>query len=173
MTTARREGRCNLIAVGGSFVHLRWHDDRTGKKFRQSELSGMGRSLAFRRDYEFSHDGPPTSSDDQRTAGTVFARVAQESGQAELESSLVSGAAYRIHHPPLLHALCHPVLCLLRRHELVPGWRDSWCERRMDCRSLFLPQFHPDQANCAAEPGCLGADRMRNAFPSLAGAATV
>ena len=88
-----------------------WHDDRAGKKFRQSELSGMGRSLAFRRDYEFSHDGPPTSSDDQRTAGTVFARVAQESGQPELESSLVSRAAYRIHHPALLLAVCHSVLC--------------------------------------------------------------
>ena len=46
-----------------------------------------------------------------KTAGTVFARVAQESGQPEFESSLVSRAAYGIHHPALLLALCHPVFC--------------------------------------------------------------
>src|SRR5260370_31931139 len=132
-------------------VHPRRHDDRACKKFRQSELSGMGRSLAFRRDYEFSHDGPPTSSDDQRTAGTVFARVAQEGGQPELESSLVFRAAYRIHHPALLLAVRHSVFCLLRRHELVPGWRDSWCEHCMDCHSLFLSYFHPVPDDSAAK----------------------
>src|SRR6202035_332252 len=105
-------------------VHLWWHDARAGKKFRQSELSGMGRSFAFRRDYEFPHDGPAASSDDQRTARTVFAGVAQESGQPELESSLVSRAAYRIHHPAVLLAVRHSVLCPFRRHELVFDWRD-------------------------------------------------
>jgi len=85
----------------------------------------------------------------------------------------VSRAAYGIHHPALFLALCHPGLCPLRRHGLAPGWRDGGCERRMDCRSLFLPQFHPDQANCTAEPVCLGADRMRNPFRLLNGPATV
>src|ERR1700674_3507011 len=153
-------------------VHPRRHDDRAGKKFRQSELSDMGRSLAFRRDYEFSHDGPPTSSDDQRTAGTVFARVAQESGQPELESSLVSRAAYRIHHPALLLALRHPVLCPFRRHELVFDWRDSGCECRMDCHSFFLSCFHfvPDDSAAKLHLSRLG--RTPNACPPLALTAT-
>jgi hypothetical protein len=51
--------------------------------------------------------------------------VAQESGQPELESSLVSRAAYGIHNPALLLALRRPVFCPFRRHELVFDWRGS------------------------------------------------
>src|SRR6202041_4061814 len=124
------------------FVHLLWLDDRAGEKLRQSELSVMGRSLGFRRDDEFYHDRAPTSSTVQRGAGTVSAGVAQESGQPEFESSLVSRAAYGIHHPALLLALRLPVFCPFRRHELVFAWRDSGCEHRMDRRSLLLSYFH-------------------------------
>src|ERR1700733_8909361 len=99
-------------------VHLLWLDDRTGEKFRQSELSSMGRPIASWRDRQHFGHRTPTSSTVQRGPGTVPAGVSQESGQPELESSLVSRAAYGIHNPALLLALRHPVFCLFRRHEL-------------------------------------------------------
>jgi hypothetical protein len=133
----------------------------------------MGRSLAFRRDDEFSHDGPPTSSTVQRAAGTVSAGVAQESGQSELESSLVSRAAHGIHNPALLLALCDPVFCPFRRHELVLDWRDSGCEHRLDRRSLFLYDFHSVPDDNAAKLRLPRLGRTANAYRPLALTATV
>src|ERR1700751_2663712 len=148
-------------------VHLGWYDDRAGKELRRSEQSDMGRSLAFRRDYEFSHDRPPTSSDDERAAGTIFARVAQESGSTEFESSLVSRAAYRIHYTALLLAVRHSVFCPFRRHELVLDWRDGGCEHRLDRHFLFLSYFYSVSNESAAKVQLSRLGRTPRAPPSI------
>src|SRR3984885_771198 len=153
-------------------VHLLWLDDRTGEKFRQSELSSMGRPIASWRDRQHFGHRTPTSSTVQRGPGTVPAGVAQESGQPELESSLVSRAAYGIHNPALLLALRHPVFCLFRRHELVFDWCDSGCKHRMDCRSLFLSYFHSAPDDSAAKLHLPRLRRTLNACAPLALTAT-